>query len=110
MTQQRRSTSSATNGARGSKGRLPTQLRNICERVRSLFASATTAEVETRYRIGGLLLRVKRAPGTYGEGAVECLEPSSAIPIDTRGGATYFAEHVWVSVGYDLGEEHPLAG
>jgi hypothetical protein len=31
-------------------------------------------------------------------------------PIDTRGGATYFAEHVWVSLGYDLGEEHPLAG
>jgi hypothetical protein len=31
--------------------------------------------------------------------------------IDTRDGATYFAERVWgVSLRYDLGEEHPLAG
>ncbi|WP_394828035.1 FAD-dependent monooxygenase [Pendulispora albinea] len=31
--------------------------------------------------------------------------------IDTRDGATYFAERVWgVSLRYDLGEEHPLMG
>jgi 2-polyprenyl-6-methoxyphenol hydroxylase-like FAD-dependent oxidoreductase len=31
--------------------------------------------------------------------------------IDTRDGATYFAEHVWgVSLRYDLGNEHPLLG
>jgi 2-polyprenyl-6-methoxyphenol hydroxylase-like FAD-dependent oxidoreductase len=31
--------------------------------------------------------------------------------IDTRDGATYFAERVWgVSLRYDLGDEHPLAG
>lgn len=31
--------------------------------------------------------------------------------IDTRDGATYFAERVWgVSVRYDLGQEHPLVG
>jgi 2-polyprenyl-6-methoxyphenol hydroxylase-like FAD-dependent oxidoreductase len=31
--------------------------------------------------------------------------------IDTRDGATYFAERVWgVSLRYDLGEGHPLAG
>jgi hypothetical protein len=31
--------------------------------------------------------------------------------IETRDGATYFAERVWgVSLRYDLGEEHPLAG
>jgi 2-polyprenyl-6-methoxyphenol hydroxylase-like FAD-dependent oxidoreductase len=31
--------------------------------------------------------------------------------IDTRDGATYFAERVWgVSLRYDLGEEHPLVG
>ncbi|KRE90757.1 FAD-dependent oxidoreductase [Frateuria sp. Soil773] len=31
--------------------------------------------------------------------------------IDTRDGATYFAERVWgVSVRYDLGSEHPLVG
>jgi hypothetical protein len=31
--------------------------------------------------------------------------------MDTRDGATYFAERVWgVSLRYDLGEEHPLVG
>ncbi len=31
--------------------------------------------------------------------------------LDTRDGATYFAERVWgVSLRYDLGEEHPLVG
>jgi hypothetical protein len=31
--------------------------------------------------------------------------------IDTRDGATYFAERVWnVSLRYDLGEDHPLVG
>jgi hypothetical protein len=31
--------------------------------------------------------------------------------MDTRDGATYFAERVWgVSIRYDLGEEHPLVG
>lgn len=31
--------------------------------------------------------------------------------IDTRDGATYFAERVWgVGLRYDLGDEHPLAG
>ena len=31
--------------------------------------------------------------------------------IDTRDGATYFAERVWgVSIRYDLGDAHPLAG
>jgi 2-polyprenyl-6-methoxyphenol hydroxylase-like FAD-dependent oxidoreductase len=31
--------------------------------------------------------------------------------MSTRDGATYFAEHVWgVSLRYDLGDEHPLAG
>jgi 2-polyprenyl-6-methoxyphenol hydroxylase-like FAD-dependent oxidoreductase len=31
--------------------------------------------------------------------------------IDTRDGATYFAERVWgVSLRYDLGDEHPLVG
>jgi 2-polyprenyl-6-methoxyphenol hydroxylase-like FAD-dependent oxidoreductase len=31
--------------------------------------------------------------------------------IDTRDGATYFAERIWgVSLRYDLGEEHPLVG
>ena len=31
--------------------------------------------------------------------------------IDTRDGATYFAERVWgVSLRYDLGSEHPLLG
>jgi 2-polyprenyl-6-methoxyphenol hydroxylase-like FAD-dependent oxidoreductase len=31
--------------------------------------------------------------------------------LDTRDGATYFAERLWgVSVRYDLGEEHPLVG
>jgi hypothetical protein len=31
--------------------------------------------------------------------------------VDTRDGATYFAERVWgVSLRYDLGQEHPLVG
>jgi hypothetical protein len=31
--------------------------------------------------------------------------------IDTRDGATYFAERVWgVSLSYDLGGDHPLVG
>jgi hypothetical protein len=31
--------------------------------------------------------------------------------MDTRDGATYFAERVWgVTIRYDLGSEHPLAG
>lgn len=31
--------------------------------------------------------------------------------MDTRDGATYFAERIWgVSIRYDLGEEHPLVG
>ena len=31
--------------------------------------------------------------------------------LDTRDGATYFAERVWgVSLRYDLGDEHPLVG
>jgi hypothetical protein len=31
--------------------------------------------------------------------------------IDTRDGATYFAERVWgASLRYDLGDEHPLVG
>jgi 2-polyprenyl-6-methoxyphenol hydroxylase-like FAD-dependent oxidoreductase len=39
------------------------------------------------------------------------LEPILRDLIDTRDGATYFAERVWgVSLRYDLGEQHPLAG
>ena len=31
--------------------------------------------------------------------------------LDTRDGATYFAERLWgVSLRYDLGDEHPVAG
>jgi hypothetical protein len=52
---------------------LPGRLRSICERVRSLLASATASDVHTRYRAGRLLLKVKGAPGTYGAGAVASL-------------------------------------
>ena len=46
-------------------------LRRRCEQIRDLLATAAGDEVRTRYRIGRLLLRVKRAPGTYGTGAVK---------------------------------------
>ena len=52
---------------------LPGRLRGVCERIRSLLATATAADVDTRYRVGRMLLQVKRAPGSYGAGAVETL-------------------------------------
>ena len=57
----------------GEGAALPGRLRGVCERIRSLLASATAADVDSRYRVGRLLLQVKRAPGSYGVAAVETL-------------------------------------
>ena len=57
----------------GEGAALPGRLRGVCERIRSLLATATAADVDTRYRVGRMLLQVKRAPGSYGAGAVETL-------------------------------------
>jgi hypothetical protein len=41
--------------------------------------------------------------------SVDCIRRCDLI--DTRDGATYFAEHVWgVSLRHDLGGSHPLVG
>jgi 2-polyprenyl-6-methoxyphenol hydroxylase-like FAD-dependent oxidoreductase len=64
-----------------------------------------------RHPIGARILEWTRAQ-------VALMRPSSCALvaivrdlIETRDGATYFAERVWgVSLRYDLGEEHPLVG
>jgi hypothetical protein len=45
-------------------------LRAVCERIRALLFKATADEVKTRYCAGQLLLKLKRAPDTYGSNAV----------------------------------------
>jgi hypothetical protein len=62
-----------------------------------------------RHPVGARILDWSRA-----QVALMLSQPLQAIVrdlIDTRDGATYFAERVWgVSLRYDLGEAHPLAG
>jgi hypothetical protein len=66
-----------------------------------------------RHPVGARILDWSRAqvslmrPGRHSR----ALEAILRDLIDTRDGATYFAEHVWgVSLRYDLGDEHPLVG
>jgi hypothetical protein len=57
-----------------------------------------------RHPVGARILEWTRAQ-------VAVMRPTVRDLIDTRDGATYFAERVWgVSLRYDLGEEHPLVG
>jgi hypothetical protein len=48
-------------------------LRGRCEMIRELLARADLDEIETRYKIGAIVARVRDEKGTYGERAVENL-------------------------------------
>ncbi len=66
-----------------------------------------------RHSIGALILDWSRAQVALmrPSPATRALEPIIRDLIDTRDGATYFAERIWgVSLRYDLGESHPLVG
>ncbi|MBN8229122.1 FAD-dependent monooxygenase [Corallococcus macrosporus] len=66
-----------------------------------------------RHPVGARILDASRAQVALmrPQPASRALEAILRDLIDTRDGATYFAERVWgVSVRYDLGGEHPLVG
>jgi hypothetical protein len=64
-----------------------------------------------RHPVGARILDWTRAQVALMRPASRALVPVLRDLIDTRDGATYFAERVWgVSLRYDLGEEHPLVG
>jgi 2-polyprenyl-6-methoxyphenol hydroxylase-like FAD-dependent oxidoreductase len=64
-----------------------------------------------RHPVGARILDWTRAQVALMRPDSRALVPVLRDLIDTRDGATYFAERVWgVSLRYDLGEEHPLVG
>jgi hypothetical protein len=64
-----------------------------------------------RHPIGARILDWTRAQVALMRPDSRALVPIVRDLIDTRDGATYFAERVWgVSLRYDLGDEHPLVG
>jgi len=64
-----------------------------------------------RHPVGARILDWTRAQVALMRLGSRALVPVLRDLIDTRDGATYFAERVWgVSLRYDLGEEHPLVG
>jgi hypothetical protein len=64
-----------------------------------------------RHPVGTRILDWTRAQVALMRPSSRALQAVVRDLIDTRDGATYFAERVWgVSLRYDLGEEHPLVG
>ncbi|HEX4404047.1 MAG TPA: FAD-dependent monooxygenase [Polyangia bacterium] len=64
-----------------------------------------------RHPIGARILEWTRAQVALMRPSARALQAVVRDLIDTRDGATYFAERVWgVSLRYDLGEAHPLVG
>jgi 2-polyprenyl-6-methoxyphenol hydroxylase-like FAD-dependent oxidoreductase len=64
-----------------------------------------------RHPVGARILEWTRAQVALMRPSSRALAAVVRDLIDTRDGATYFAERVWgVSLRYDLGEEHPLVG
>ncbi len=64
-----------------------------------------------RHPVGARVLDWTRAQVVAMRPSSRALEPILRDLINTRDGATYFAERVWgVSLRYDLGAEHPLVG
>jgi hypothetical protein len=64
-----------------------------------------------RHPVGARILEWTRAQVALMRPSSRALQAVVRDLIDTRDGATYFAERVWgVSLRYDLGEEHPLVG
>jgi len=64
-----------------------------------------------RHPIGARILDWTRAQVALMRPSSRALQAVVRELIDTRDGATYFAERTWgVSLRYDLGDEHPLAG
>jgi 2-polyprenyl-6-methoxyphenol hydroxylase-like FAD-dependent oxidoreductase len=64
-----------------------------------------------RHPIGARILDWTRAQVALMRPSSRALQAVVRDLIDTRDGATYFAERVWgVSLRYDLGEAHPLVG
>ncbi|MEO7110951.1 MAG: FAD-dependent monooxygenase, partial [Polyangiaceae bacterium] len=64
-----------------------------------------------RHPVGARILDWTRAQVTLMRPSSRALQAVVRDVINTRDGATYFAERVWgASLRYDLGEEHPLVG
>jgi hypothetical protein len=64
-----------------------------------------------RHPVGAGVLEWTRAQVALMQPRSRALQAVVRDLIDTRDGATYFAERVWgASLRYDLGEEHPLVG
>ena len=64
-----------------------------------------------RHPVGARVLDWTRAQVALMRPSSRALQAIVRDLIDTRDGATYFAERVWgVSLRYDLGDEHPLVG
>jgi 2-polyprenyl-6-methoxyphenol hydroxylase-like FAD-dependent oxidoreductase len=64
-----------------------------------------------RHPVGVRILDWTRAQVALMRPSSRALVPIVRDLLDTRDGATYFAERLWgVSLRYDLGEEHPLVG
>ena len=64
-----------------------------------------------RHPVGARILDWTRAQVALMRPSSRALQAVVRDLIDTRDGATYFAERVWgVSLRYDLGDEHPLVG
>ncbi|HEY0253737.1 MAG TPA: FAD-dependent monooxygenase, partial [Kofleriaceae bacterium] len=64
-----------------------------------------------RHPIGARVLDWTRAQVSVMRPSSRALEAVIRDLVETRDGATYFAERVWgVTMQYDLGETHPLAG
>lgn len=64
-----------------------------------------------RYPVGARILEWTRAQVALMRPGSRALQAVVRDLIDTRDGATYFAERVWgISLRYDLGGNHPLVG
>jgi 2-polyprenyl-6-methoxyphenol hydroxylase-like FAD-dependent oxidoreductase len=64
-----------------------------------------------RHPVGARILDWTRAQVALMRPSSRALQAVVRDLIETRDGATYFAERIWgVSLRYDLGEEHPLVG
>jgi hypothetical protein len=64
-----------------------------------------------RHPVGARILDWTRAQVALMRPSSRPLQAVVRDLVDTRDGATYFAERVWgVSIRYDLGEDHPLVG
>jgi len=64
-----------------------------------------------RHPIGARILDWTRAQVALMRPSARALQSVFRDLIDTRDGATYFAERVWgITLRYELGEEHPLVG